>query len=96
MEVELPQDRSSNNDHQENLDLFHVAFGAPDLTTFCRLDERGLVVVGQRPRPDRAVIECRVVGSDRRCRGCGGPGAARGTVTRRSLTSPLEAGRRCY
>jgi hypothetical protein len=32
-----------------------AAFGCPDLTTFCRLDELGLVVVGQRLEPDRAV-----------------------------------------
>ncbi|MEU1244229.1 hypothetical protein ABZ388_28085 [Micromonospora parva] len=30
-----------------------AALGCPDLTTFCRLDELGLVVVGQRLKPDR-------------------------------------------
>ena len=39
-----------------------ATFGfAPDLTTFCRLDELGLVVTGQRLEPDRAVLACRVV-----------------------------------
>jgi len=33
-----------------------ATFGCPDLTTFCRLDELGLVVVGQRLEPDRAVL----------------------------------------
>jgi hypothetical protein len=33
---------------------------AAHLTTFCRLDELGLVVVGQRLEPDRAVLACRV------------------------------------
>ena len=40
----------------------------PDLTTFCRLDELGLVVTGQRLEPDRAVLACRVVEADRWCR----------------------------
>jgi hypothetical protein len=30
------------------------------VTTFCRLDELGLVVVGQHLQPDRAVLACRV------------------------------------
>ena len=33
-----------------------ATFGCPDLTTFCRLAELGLVVVGQRLEPDRAVL----------------------------------------
>jgi len=36
-------------------------FGCPDVTTFCRLDQLGLVVVGQRLEPDRAVLACRVL-----------------------------------
>jgi len=46
--VEVPQDGSSDTDHLEDLDLFHVTFGVPGLSTFCRLDELGLVAVGQR------------------------------------------------
>ena len=41
-----------------------ATFAAPDLTTFCRLDELGLVAVGQRVEPQRAVIACRVVEPD--------------------------------
>jgi transposase len=37
--------------------VFRVAFAAPCLTAFCRLDELGLVAIGQRLEPDRAVIE---------------------------------------
>jgi hypothetical protein len=35
-----------------------TALACPDLTTFCRLDELGLKVVGQRlePEPYRAVL----------------------------------------
>ena len=36
-------------------------FGCPDLTLFCRLDEVGLVVTGQRLEPDRAVLACRAM-----------------------------------
>lgn len=31
-------------------------FDSPDLTTFARLDELGLEVVGQRLEPDRMVL----------------------------------------
>ena len=41
-----------------------ATFACPDLTTFCRLDELGLEVVGQRLEPDRAVLACRVVEPD--------------------------------
>ena len=37
-----------------------TAFTRPSLTAFCRLDELGLVVVGQHLEPKRAVLACRV------------------------------------
>ena len=56
-----------------------AGFACPDLTVFCRLDELGCEVTGQRFEPDRAVLACRVVepdGSDERCcRRCGGEGS---------------------
>lgn len=61
----------------------------PDLTTFCRLDELGLEVVGQRLEPDRAVLACRVVKPDQWCRRCGCEGMARDTVVRRLAHEPL-------
>jgi transposase len=69
-----------------------ATFDRPDLTTFCRLDELGLEVVGQRLEPDRAVLACRVVepdGPDRWCRRCGGEGSTRDTVFRRLAHEPL-------
>jgi len=66
-----------------------ATFTCPDLTTFCRLDELGLEVVGQRLEPDRAVLACRVVDPDRWCRRCGCEGVARDTVTRRLAHEPL-------
>jgi len=63
-------------------------FTAPDLTTFCRLDDLGLEVVGQRLVPDRAVLACRVVEPDNRCRRCGCEGTSRDTVTRRLAHEP--------
>jgi len=38
----------------KDLDVLHATFATPDLTTFCRLDELGLEVVGQHLAPDRA------------------------------------------
>lgn len=65
------------------------ASAVPDLTTFCRLDELGLEVIGQRLEPDRAVLACRVVEPDSWCRRCGCEGVARDSVTRRLAHEPL-------
>ena len=71
-----------------------ATFATPDVTTFCRLDELGLVVVGQHLQPDRAVLACRVANdaveeADRWCRRCGCEGRPRDTVTRRLAHEPL-------
>ncbi|MGO1325928.1 MAG: ISL3 family transposase [Brevibacterium aurantiacum] len=66
-----------------------ATFARPDLTTFVRLDELGLEVVGQRVEPDRAVLACRVVEADNWCRRCGCEGTARDTVTRELAHEPL-------
>jgi len=42
--------------------VFDATFVRPDLGAFCRLDELGLEVVGQRLERDRAVLACRVEG----------------------------------
>ncbi|MBM9461803.1 ISL3 family transposase [Nocardioides sp. zg-536] len=65
------------------------AFAHPDLSTFCRLDELGLVVTGQRLEPGRAVLACRVLEPDQWCRRCGCEGAPRDTVTRQLAHEPL-------
>jgi len=64
-------------------------FADPDVTTFARLDGLGLRVVGQFLEPDRAVLECRVVDADQRCRRCGGSGRPRDTTMRRLAHEPL-------
>ena len=68
-----------------------ATFACPDLTTFCRLDELGLEVTGQRLDADRAVLACSVVPGefDRWCRGCGAQGVPRDTVTRRLAHEPF-------
>ena len=66
-----------------------ATFACPDLTTFCRLDELGLEVTGQRLEPDRAVLACRVVDADGWCRRCGCQGTPRDTVTRRLAHEPF-------
>ena len=67
----------------------HATFADPDLTAFCRLDELGLVAVGQRLDADRAVIECRLAEPDPWCRTCGAEGVPRGTVARRLAHEPF-------
>ncbi len=66
-----------------------ATFACPDLTTFCRVDELGLGVVGQRLEPGRAVLACRVVEPDEWCRRCGCQGTAVGTVIRKLAHEPL-------
>ena len=68
-----------------------ATYDSPDLTTFCGLDELGLVVVGQHLEPDRAVLACRVVETefDRWCRRCGGQGVPRDSVVRSLAHEPL-------
>lgn len=74
----VPEDEISLTVHLEDLDELHASFAAPRRATFCRLDELGLHAVGQGIFTDCAVIECRVVESDRSCRKCGCQGRARG------------------
>ena len=64
-------------------------FAAPDLTTFCRLDDLGLEVTGQRLEVEGAVLACRVVGDDRWCRRCGCEGVVHDVVTRRLAHEPF-------
>jgi len=66
-----------------------ATFVRPDLTTFARLDELGLEVIGQRLEPDRAVLACRVVEPDQWCRRFGCEGTSRDTVIRRLAHEPL-------
>ncbi|MFF0991630.1 ISL3 family transposase [Kocuria nitroreducens] len=66
-----------------------ATFACPDVTTFARLDELGLEVVGQRLEPDRAVLACRIVAADQWCRRCGCEGTPRDTVIRRLAHEPL-------
>ena len=69
--------------------LSDATFACPDLTTFCRLDELVLDVVGQRIEPDRAVLACRAVKPDQWCRRCGCEGILDDSVVRRLAHEPL-------
>ena len=66
-----------------------ATFACPDVTTFCRLDDLGLEVIGQRLRPDRAVLACRITEEDRWCRRCGEQGVVRDSVTRQLAHEPF-------
>ncbi|HVQ53125.1 MAG TPA: ISL3 family transposase [Mycobacterium sp.] len=66
-----------------------ATFACPDVTTFCRLDDLGLEVIGQRLRPHRAVLACRITEEDRWCRRCGEQGVVRDSVTRQLAHEPF-------
>jgi transposase len=70
-------------------DATPAGFGCADLTLFCRLDELGLEVIGQRIDSDRAVLACRVVEPDQWCRRCGCEGVPRDSVTRQLAHEPF-------
>jgi transposase-like protein len=65
-----------------------ATFTTPDLT-FARLDGLGLVVLGQRLEPGRAVLACRVREPDEWCRRCGCEGVARDSLVRRLAHEPF-------
>ena len=67
---------------QEDLGMGGATFSEPGLTSFCRLDGLGLVVVGQRVEPGEAVLACEPVERDDWCRRCGCQGRVRDTLTR--------------
>jgi len=69
--------------------VLHATFATPDLTTFCRLDELGLVATGQRIEAHRAVLECRVADPEGWCVVCGAEGISRGTEARRLAHVPF-------
>ena len=69
--------------------MLHATFTRPDLTTFTRLDELGLEVVGQHVEARRAVLACRVVAPDDWCHRCGSQGVPRDTVVRRLAHEPF-------
>ena len=69
--------------------MLDATFARPDLSTFCRLDDLGLEVVGQQLQTDRAVLACRVTASDRWCRRCGCEGVPRDSVTRTLAHEPF-------
>jgi transposase len=69
--------------------LLDATFDCPNLTSFCRLDDLGLEVVGQRLEPKRAVLACRVTELDRWCRRCGCAGIPRDSVTRELAHEPF-------
>jgi hypothetical protein len=49
-----PEDGGDHAVHLEDLDVSDATFARPDLTTFARLDDLGLEVLGQRLETDRA------------------------------------------
>jgi transposase-like protein len=65
-----------------------ATFCVPDLT-FTRLDELGLIAIGQRLEPGRAVLACRVSEPDEWCRRCGCEGFPRDSLVRRLAHEPF-------
>ena len=69
-------------------DMSHATFSALDMTTYCGLVELGLVAVGMRCQEGGFVLKCRAANPARLCPGCGHPGDALGSRTRRLAHEP--------
>lgn len=67
----------------------HATFTAPDVTTFCRIDDLGLAVTGQHITPAKAVLACRPVQPDDWCHRCGCHGTPRDSVVRELAHVPF-------
>lgn len=70
-----------------------ATYCAPDLITFCGLQDLGPTATGQHLTATRAVTECRVVDDDNFCHRCGAQGTAHdkrsaGCLMRRSGGGP--------
>ena len=72
--------------------MHDATFGCPDLTMFCRLDELGLVVTGQRLESDRAVLACRVIDPERRGATAAAAMVSRGTPSSVSWRTSRSGG----
>ena len=72
-------------------DMSHATFSAPDMTTYCGLEELGLVAVGMRCQGGGFVLKCRAANPARLCPGCGRPGYSLGSRTRRLAHEPRGA-----
>ena len=68
--------------------MSHATFSAPDMTTYCGLEELGLVAVGMRCQGGGFVLKCRAANPARLCPGCGRPGYSLGSRTRRLAHEP--------
>ena len=66
----------------------NATFSAADMTTYCGLEELGLVAVGMRCQGGGFVLKCRAAHPVRLCPGCGRPGYSLGSRTRRLAHEP--------
>src|SRR5690554_1821830 len=68
--------------------MSNLTFSSPDLSSFCQLNNLGLVATGQHLCAKHAVIECRFTKAPEPCPKCGSAGLSRGTVERHLAHAP--------
>ncbi|NLU13868.1 MAG: ISL3 family transposase [Gammaproteobacteria bacterium] len=66
----------------------NLTFSSHDLSSFCQLNNLGLVATGQHLCAKHAVIECRFTKAAEPCPKCGSAGLSRGTVERHLAHAP--------
>src|SRR5690554_6746785 len=79
---------SSYTNENQAPDMSNLTFSSPDLSSFCQLNNLGLVATGQHLCAERAVIECRFTKAPEPCPKCGAAGVSRGTVDRHLAHTP--------
>ena len=82
-------DGSSHTAIAKDPDMDNATFTTPDLTTFCRLDDLGLAVMGQYLSAEQTVLLCRPVEPDDWCHRCGCHGQVRDSVVRELAHVPF-------
>ena len=65
-----------------------LTFSSPDLSSFYRLNNLGLVATGQHLCAEHAVIECRFTKAPEPCPKCAAAGVSRGTIDRHLAHTP--------
>lgn len=85
---EFLENVSSYTNKSKSPDVHHLTFSTPDLSSFCELNQLGLVATGQHLDKKQATIECRFTKAPESCPECDALGSSRGTVERRLAHFP--------
>lgn len=85
---EFLENVSSYTNKSKSSDVHSLTFYTSGLSSFCELNQLGLIATGQHLDKKHATIECRFTKAPEPCPKCGALGLSRGTVERRLAHLP--------